>query len=68
MKDMDLEAKKNIRTNYSLDIMPHNNCWILNLNYRESLVDSRYFFNILFNFGDDNFSQYRNNYFAVKRQ
>jgi len=68
LKDMDLEAKKNIRTTYSLDIMPNNNCWILNLNYRESLVDSRYFFNILFNFGDDNFSSYRDNYFAVKRR
>ena len=68
LKDMDLQAKKNIRTNYSLDIMPNNNCWILNLNYRESLVDSRYFFNILFNFGDDNFSQYRENYFAVRRK
>ena len=67
MKDMDLEANKNIRTIYSLDIMPHNNCWILNLNYRESLVDSRYSFNVLFNFGDDNFAQYRSNYFGVKR-
>ncbi len=68
MKDVDLEANENIRTIYSLDIMPDNNCWILNLNYRESLVDSRYFFNLLFNFGDDNFAQYRNNYFGVKRQ
>ena len=68
LKDMDLEAKKNIRTIYTLDIMPYNNCWILNLNYRQSLVDSRYSFNILFNFGDDNFAQYRTNYFTVKRQ
>lgn len=67
MKDMDLEAKKNIRTIYSLDIMPHNNCWILNLNYRESLTAQQYSFNVLFNFGDDNFAQYRNNYFGVKR-
>ncbi len=68
MKDVDLEANENIRTTYALDIMPHNNCWILNLNYRESLVDSRFSFNVLFNFGDDNFAQYRNNYFAVVRQ
>ena len=67
MKDMDLEANKNIRTIYSLDIMPHNNCWILNLNYRESLTAQQYSFNVLFNFGDDNFAQYRNNYFGVKR-
>lgn len=67
VKDMDLEAKKDIRTIYSVDIMPHNNCWILNLNKRESLVGSRYSFNIIFNFGDDNFDKYRNDYFAVKR-
>ncbi len=68
MKDMDLEAKEEIRTIYALDIMPHNNCWILNLNYRKSLVGDRYAFNILFNFGDDNFAKYRTNYFAIKRQ
>lgn len=67
MKDMDLEANRNIRTTYSLDIMPHNNCWILNLNYRESLTNNQYSFNILFNFGDENFAQYRSNYFGVKR-
>lgn len=67
MRDMDLEAKKLLRTTYSLDIMPHNNCWILNLNYKETVVNSQYSFNVLFNFGDDNFAQYRNNYFGVKR-
>ena len=67
VKDIDLAAHKDIRTVYSLDIMPHNNCWILNLNYRQSLVDSRFSFNVLFNFGDDNFDRYRNDYFGVKR-
>lgn len=67
IKDMDLEAKEQIRTVYSVDIMPHNNCWIFNLNYRESIVDSRYSFNVIFNFGDDSFERYRNDYFGVKR-
>ncbi len=67
LKEIDLEAKSDIRTLYSLDIMPNNNCWILNLNYRESLVDSRFFFNIMFNFGDESFHDLRKNYFAVKR-
>lgn len=67
VKEIDLEADQDVRTIYSLDIMPHNNCWILNLNYRESLVDSRFFFNVIFNFGDENFHDLRNNYFAVKR-
>jgi LPS-assembly protein len=67
VKELDLEADQNIRTIYSLDIMPHNNCWILSFNYRESLDDSRFNFNILFNFGDEEFQNLRNNYFALKR-
>jgi len=67
VKDMDLNANKNMRTIYSIDIMPNNNCWILNLNYRESLVDSRTSFEIIFNFGDGAFERYRADYFAVRR-
>lgn len=66
-KERDLEAKKDMRTVYSVDIMPNNNCWILNLNYQQRLDIDRYSFNIIFNFGDDNFERYRNDYFAVKR-
>ena len=67
LKQLDLRAGTNIRTDYSLDIMPHNDCWILTLNYRDGIRDSRYFFNVLFNFGDEKFSQYRSNYFGVAR-
>jgi LPS-assembly protein len=67
VKDIDLAANKDIRTIYSLDIMPHNECWIFNLNYRKSNEISLYSFNILFNFGDDNFERYRNDYFRMKR-
>lgn len=67
VKDMDLGAKKDMKTVYSLDLMPHNNCWIFNLNYRESIVDSRYSFNVIFNFGYENFDRYRTDYFSVKR-
>lgn len=67
VKDMDLAAKQDVRTVYSVDIMPHNNCWILNLNFRESLGVSRYSFNVMFNFGDEGFERYRTDYFAVKR-
>ena len=66
VKDMDLEAKKDIRTMYSVDIMPHNNCYIFSLGYRKSYIE-QYTFNIMFNFGDDNFDRYRNDYFGVKR-
>ncbi|HXH29628.1 MAG TPA: OstA-like protein [Bacteriovoracaceae bacterium] len=67
LKDMSFTDTENVRTTYSVDIMPHNNCWILNLNYQERINDTRYSFNVLFNFGDDNFQRYRNDYFAAKR-
>ncbi len=66
MKNIDLEANKDIRTLYSLDIMPHNNCYIFSLGYQKSYVE-QYTFNIIFNYGDENFDRYRNDYFAVKR-
>jgi LPS-assembly protein len=67
VKEMNLATNTDIRTVYSVDIMPNNNCWILNLNFRESIVDQRFSFNILFNFGDESFQRYRNNYFGVVR-
>ena len=68
VKDINLKTQEAIRTTYAVDIMPHNNCWILNLNYLKAITGSQYSFNVLFNFGDDNFAQYRTNYFGVKRQ
>lgn len=67
VRQMDLEAQQDIRTVYSVDIMPHNNCWILNLSYQESIVGFRYAFNVLFNFGDDRFSRYRRDWFRMQR-
>ncbi len=66
VKDMDLQANKSTRTLYSLDIMPHNNCYIFSLGYRKSYIE-QYTFNIMFNFGDDKFDRYRYDYFGVKR-
>lgn len=67
VKDVDLNAKKDIRTIYSIDIMPNNNCMILNFNYREVIGGSRTSMNLIFNFGDDNVERYRNDYFASRR-
>lgn len=66
LKDIDFNSSYSVRTTYGVDIMPDNNCWILSLNYRESITDSRFSFNILFNFGDEVFSKYRNEYFAQR--
>lgn len=66
-KQDDIEAGRNLVTSYSVDLMPHNNCWILNFNYEQRLEFERFFFGIMFNFGDDRFERMRNDYFAVKR-
>ncbi len=66
-KQEDLEAKKNINTTYSIDLMPNNNCWILNFSYTQTLNYERFSLGVMFNFGDDRFERMRNDYFAVKR-
>lgn len=67
VKQVDYEAGTDVSTIYSADIMPHNNCWIFNLNYQQRLNVSRYSMNVIFNFGQEGFERYRNDYFAVKR-
>ncbi len=66
LKQIDLEANQDIKTVYAVDIMPNNNCWILTLNYRESLLGSQYSFNVLWNFGDDGFQNYRRDWFRAR--
>ncbi len=67
LKEQDLDADENIRSIYQVDFMPDNNCWIMNLNYRETVVDTRYTVNWVFNFGNDDFKQYRSNFFSFNR-
>jgi len=67
LKEDDLDARENIRSIYQLDLMPNNNCWILNFAYRETVVDSRYSVNWVFNFGNDEFKNYRTNFFNFNR-
>lgn len=67
LKEQDLDADTNIRSIYQVDFMPNNNCWILNLNYQETVVGNRYTFNWVFNFGNDEFKEYRTNFFRFDR-
>ena len=67
IKEQDLAASENIRTIYQLDLMPNNNCWIFNLNLRESVVDRRFSINFAFNFGNDDFKEFRKNFFSFNR-
>lgn len=63
LKEIDFKASQDLRTQYAIDIMPYNNCWILNLNYSESLVGNRFSFNLVLNYGSDSFENYRNDFF-----
>jgi hypothetical protein len=56
---MNLNTKESLRTVYGVDIMPANNCWILQLDYRESVVGFQYSFDIMWNFGQEKFQQAR---------
>lgn len=67
LKEQDLHADANIRSIYQVDFMPDNNCWIFNLNYRETVVGTRYTVNWVFNFGNDDFKNYRKNFFTFNR-
>lgn len=67
LKEQDLDADTNINSIYQVDFMPNNNCWILNFNLRESVVGNRYSFNWVFNFGNDEFKDYRTNFFRFDR-
>lgn len=66
-RQIDLEEQEDIKTIYGIDLMPNNNCWILTLNREEALGVRRHSFNILFNFGDERFANYRRDWFRVKR-
>ena len=67
LQEYDLNAENNIKKIYQVDYMPDNNCWILNLKFRENVVNTRYSFNFVFNFGSDDFANYKENYFSFNR-
>ena len=67
LKEYDLDANENISSIYQVDFMPNNNCWIFNINYKDSFEEKRYAINFAFNFGSDDFSSYRTNFFKFDR-
>lgn len=67
VKEQDLFADQNLKTVYQLDYMPDNHCWLLNMNFKDSIIDKRFALNFVFNFGNEEYSQYRNNFFDFSR-
>lgn len=67
VSEFDLDAEEDVRTVYQADFMPNNNCWILNVNYRQSVVDERYAVNFVFNLGNEDFKRYKSEFFSFNR-
>lgn len=67
LETRDIELNENIITRFQVDIMPDNNCWILNLSFRDSAVDKQFAFGFIFNFGNESFNDFKTNYFSFNR-
>jgi LPS-assembly protein len=67
LSEQDLNANENISTIYQMDLMPLNNCWIFNFKYIESFIEQRYVINFDFNFGSEEFSNFKRNFFDFGR-
>lgn len=70
LTEEDLDANENIASIYQVDFMPNNNCWIFIINYKESFSaerEKRIGFNFEFNFGNDEFKNYKRNFFSFNR-
>lgn len=67
LTEQDLNLNENISTIYQVDLMPHNNCWIFNLRYIESFIEQRYVINFEFNFGSEEFANFKRNFFDFGR-
>lgn len=67
LSETDLNRNENVATVYQMDIMPNNNCWILSLRYIDRFNFKQFAFNFEFNFGSEEFSAYRRNFFNFDR-
>ena len=67
LKEQDLQQQENLSTIFQLDIMPDNDCWIFNFNYKDVGEDKTFSFKFVFNFGQDDFKAYKTNFFSFDR-
>ena len=51
IQDRDFVAGEVVRNIIEVDYRPPNRCWIFNVNYRKTVVDARFSFNVDINFG-----------------
>jgi LPS-assembly protein len=57
VKEFDLNADRTIRDQYYLRYVPRNNCYVLSLGYKETIVDRGWSFDLSFNFGSESFKR-----------
>lgn len=67
LSETDLNRNENVATVYQMDIMPNNNCWILSLKYIDRFTIKQFAFDFEFNFGSEEFSAYKRNFFSFDR-
>jgi LPS-assembly protein len=54
--EYDLENRATLRSLYAVDFIPSNNCWKMELGYRKTIVDNRFSFDWVLNFGAEKFT------------
>lgn len=53
--EYDLINKQTLRSFYAVDVLPSNNCWKFVFGYRKTIVDNRFSFDWVLNFGTQDF-------------
>lgn len=67
LSETDLNENENIAKVYQMDLMPANNCWIFSLKYVDSFIEQRIAVDFDFNFGSEEFSNYKRQFFNFGR-
>ena len=67
LEEYDFDAREKISVTYVADYMPYNNCWFFNFKLREKLGVKRYSLDFVFNFGNNETQNFRNNFFSFNR-
>lgn len=67
LEEYDFDAREKISVTYQADYMPFNNCLFFNFKLKEKLGVKQYSFDFVFNFGNNETQNFRNNYFSFNR-
>lgn len=54
--EYDIKEEEIIKAKYGVSYIPSNNCWKIDFNYEETIVDDIFYFSFYFNFGNNTYS------------